>query len=240
MFDYGTPNRVTLDPNIHLLVRFTQSSVLSHRGPELYGWSTYGGNLTPEEVDLGPAYLLKVVEIQTTGEDKAPQMQLPTTEELGLSLREAARAGAIMDGQEQLLYFLKKRGFPFPQMVERKVTFDHAEQSVAVLFRIEPGPTARFGPTETRGLKSVDDSLLLNKIPWQEGDLYNADLLAEIQRRLTRTGLFAMVRVTQGKTLDEDGLLPITTRVTERQHRSVGAGISYKTDEGPGVKIHKR
>jgi translocation and assembly module TamA len=46
-----------------------------------------------------------------------------------------------------------------------------------------------------------------------------------------------MVRVTHAKTLDEGGLLSVTIAVTERRHRSIVAGISYKTDEGPGAKV---
>jgi len=189
------------------------------------------------EVEVGSAYLLKAVEIETAGEEEAFQAKLPTAQELGLSLGEAGRARAILNGQERLLHFLKTEGFPFPQMVERKVTVNHGEHSVAVVFRIEPGPAARFGPTEIRGLKSLDEHLLRNKILWQEGDRYNAELVAEVQKSLNRTGLFAMVRVVPEETLEAVGRLPITITVAERRHRSVGAGISYKTDEELGVKM---
>jgi uncharacterized hydrophobic protein (TIGR00271 family) len=37
------------DPTIHLMVRFTQSTLLSHRGEVLFGWSTAGGELTSEK-----------------------------------------------------------------------------------------------------------------------------------------------------------------------------------------------
>ena len=37
------------DHKIQLVVRFTQSSLLTHRGPVLYGWSTAGGEVTPEK-----------------------------------------------------------------------------------------------------------------------------------------------------------------------------------------------
>lgn|GEM_PF-3837595 len=45
------------------------------------------------------------------------------------------------------------------------------------------------------------------------------------------------MRVEPGETLVEGDLLPITVAVNERKHRSVSAGVSYKTDEGLGVKI---
>ena len=37
------------DPKIQLVVRFRQSSLVTHRGPVLYGWSTAGGEVTPEK-----------------------------------------------------------------------------------------------------------------------------------------------------------------------------------------------
>jgi hypothetical protein len=37
------------DRKIQLVVRFTQSSLLTHDGPILYGWSTAGGQVTPEK-----------------------------------------------------------------------------------------------------------------------------------------------------------------------------------------------
>ncbi|MDY6838426.1 MAG: autotransporter assembly complex family protein [Thermodesulfobacteriota bacterium] len=188
------------------------------------------------QVDLGPVYLLKSVDIETAG--AAPSgLRLPEPEQIGLQKGEPARARIILDGEEKLLGLMKSRGFPFSTIDERKVLVDHADRSVAVHFRIEPGPAARFGTLKITGLQSVDEDLVRGKIPWKQGDAYNADFLVEVQRGLTKTGLFAMVRVTPDQHLDERGLLPITIGVTERKHRSVGAGVSYKTDEGPGAKI---
>jgi translocation and assembly module TamA len=182
-------------------------------------------------VDLGPAYLLKSVDIMTTREAIMP---VPT---LGLQLGEPTRAQAIIDAQAELLGVFKKRGFPFPKIVGREVVVDHSAQSVAVTYRLDPGPSARFGLTTITGLKSVHEELIRGKIPWQTDDRYDADLLQEIKKRLNATGLFAMVRVAHAKTLDEEGRLAVTISVLERRHRSIGAGIGYKTDEGPGAKV---
>jgi translocation and assembly module TamA len=189
------------------------------------------------QADPGPAYLLKSVDVQTSGNETVPGLRLPDAKALGLRLGERARARAILDAQEELFFMLKRQGFPFPRIVDRRVVVDHAAGSVEVTFRLEPGPSARFGHTKITGLESVDEGLLRSKIPWQEGDRYNADLLQQVQGRLTATGLFSTVRLTHGKTIDEGGLLDITIAVTERRHRSVEAGVSYKTDEGPGAKI---
>jgi translocation and assembly module TamA len=72
-------------------------------------------------------------------------------------------------------------------------------------------------------------------LPWNEGQLFSADLIDAGQKKLTSLGLFSLVRVFPAQELDEHGRVPVNVVVTERKHRSVGAGISYKTDEGPGV-----
>jgi translocation and assembly module TamA len=189
------------------------------------------------EVSEGPLYSLKPVEIDLVEEETAFDLKLPAAKELGLVAGEPGRAQTVLEGQERLLKHLQRQGFPFPKMAERKVTVDHEERSVAVLFRIEPGPAARFGRTEIEGLESVEESLLQEKIPWQEGDCYDAELLRELHERLNSAGIFAMVRVTRGDALEDEGRLPITITVVERKHRSVGVGISYKTDEELGAKV---
>jgi translocation and assembly module TamA len=120
---------------------------------------------------------------------------------------------------------------------ERQIVVDHGTKLVAVRFLIDPGSQVRFGATRFEGLESVKENFLRRKIPWQEGDRFNADLLADLQKRLMDLGLFATIRVVEAPSLDEKGRLPITVRVKERKHRSIRAGASYKTDEGFGGKI---
>jgi translocation and assembly module TamA len=209
----------------------------------------YGARVTPYmnaeakpisvvfEVDMGSPYLLKKVEIETARQEEALAAKLPSVQELGFTLGEPGRSRVVLDGEERLLQILKGQGFPFPEIAGRKVTVDHRDHSVAVVFRLEPGPAARFGPTEIRGLESVDKCFVRNKIPWQEGDTFNAELVERAKKGLIRSGLFAMARVDWGERLDVNRQLPITVTVVERPHRSVGAGISYKTDEKLGVKM---
>jgi translocation and assembly module TamA len=188
-------------------------------------------------VDTGPPYLLKSVDLNYTDRKTAPGIKLPEIQEIGLYLHKPIKARTVIDAQEKLLLRLKAQGFPFARVVERKVIVDHGDQRIAIVFPIDPGPQAQFGHTTITGLTSVDEKLVREKIPWREGDLYSADLLAEVRKRLTDTGLFATVRVAPEQTLDDKGGLPVTIVTRERKHRSIRGGISYKTDEGPGATI---
>ena len=188
-------------------------------------------------VALGSAYLLESVEIHTIGQDTKPGVKLPEPKELGLGLRKPAKALAILDGQEALIRLLRKQGFPFPQITERKVMVDHRDHTVVVIFDLDPGPLARFGPTKITGLKSVDEVFVRNMVPWQEEDRFNAGMLNQVEKRLIDTGLFISVRASTSETLEADGLLPVTIEVNERKHRTISAGVSYGTDEKLGATI---
>jgi len=189
-------------------------------------------------VDTGPPYILKTVDFQFgVGGDEVPEPGMPDAKQIGLGVGKPFKARAVVDAQKEILRGLKGKGFPFPKVEEPRVIVDHAIQSVSVTYQIDPGPQAKFGPTELTGIGSVDEAYVRRKIPWKEDDLFDADLFEELRRRITGSGLFATVRISTAERLDERGRLPVTVALTERKHRSVGAGVSYKTDEGPGVKL---
>ncbi len=188
-------------------------------------------------IELGEAYLLKSVDIHISSEGNPIEKGSPEPSQIGLILGEPAKSKHILDAEKRISQWFGKHGFPFPNIAKPKVTVDHAEQTVSVEFQVERGPYARFGPTEIRGLESVDEAYLRGKIPWKEGDPFNVDLFQEARRSLSSTGLFAFVQLNTGETIDPEGRLSIIIRVKERKHRTIKGGISYKTDEGPGARI---
>lgn len=209
----------------------------------------YGGRVTGDinaktdpvqvtfQVDPGPAYPLKSVDIQITQEAAATKEKPPDLAKLGLTLGQAARGRTILNGEAALLRHFKKRGFALTQLTDRRVEVNHREKSLAVTYRIDLGQRARFGNTEITGLKSIDEAFLRSMIPWKKGDQFNIQLLEDAQTRLITTGLFSTVQVSQGETLQEEGFLPVNITVTDRKHRSISAGVSYMTDEGAGANI---
>jgi translocation and assembly module TamA len=188
-------------------------------------------------IELGQAYLLKSVDIHISSGGDSIEKRPPEPSQIGLVLGEPAQSKYILDAEKQISRWFGKHGFPFPNIAKPKVIVDHAEQTVSVEFQVEPGPCARFGPTEIRGLESVDEAYLRGKIPWKEGDPFNLDLFEETRRNLRSTGLFAFVQLNTGETIDPEGRLSILIRVKERKHRTIKGGISYKTDEGPGARL---
>jgi len=188
-------------------------------------------------IDLGPPYLLGSVDIGIPESMASMAPKLPAAHEIGLTLDEPATSASILNAEQALVVWFKNRGFPLVRITERQVVVDHDVKRVRVTFQTDPGPPARFGTTEIVGLESLDEAFVRNKIPWTRGDQFNSRLLTDLQGRLNRTGLFASVQVAAAKAVDQGGFLPVTVTVKERKHRTIRAGVSYRTDEGAGGKL---
>jgi translocation and assembly module TamA len=189
------------------------------------------------EVDPGPAYLLNSFDLNLGGPSELKTGDLPTPDRLGLGVGAPFKAEAFLSAEKKLLENLEMRGFPFAKISERKVIVDHEARAVTAALLIEPGSAAQFGRVEVTGLESTSETIVRRKIPWKEGDRYNADLLALLHKDLVEIGLFSAVAVSHGESLDEKGMLPVHVAVKERKYKSVGAGVSYRSDEKLGVKF---
>jgi len=181
------------------------------------------------KVDTGVPFTLKSVDVQivTRMETTVPDMKL--------ALGTPFNAATLVQSQNQLVREFTKKGFPFAKVADRKIIVDHEDHSVAVTLFVNPGPPVQFASTRISGLVSVEEEVVRNTLPWKEGEVFNADLLDAGQKKLTSLGLFSLIRVLPAQELDENGRVPVNVILTERKHRSVGAGISYNTDEGPGI-----
>jgi len=189
-------------------------------------------------IETGPAYILKSVRTDLERDDGASeQIRLPGAQEMGVRLDRPVRSKQIIEAEAIILTWLRRQGYPFARGTSRKVVVDHAKGTVSVHFSIGTGHRAFFGDTAIEGLVSVNQDFLEKKIPWQRGSLFSEDLLEEARTRLIATGLFATVQVKKGDKVDEKGYLPIRIEVHERKHRTVKAGVSFKTDEGPGGNV---
>lgn len=169
-------------------------------------------------------------------DDIKDAIKMPDLSQIGIVLKQPYRSKDILDGEHRLLLLLKKLGFPYAVVEKREIVADHDTEKVKVHFLINQGRRAKFGKTSFSGLTDVDPAFLIKLIPWKEGDLYDPELLKTYYSELMNLGLFSIVRIIETKGDSEESLL-VQVEVTERKHSTVSAGISYHTDEGPGLKF---
>jgi translocation and assembly module TamA len=186
-------------------------------------------------VDLGPVYRLGSVSIEA--EPPEPGLTVPSPQEIGLRPGAPAAARTILDGEAALLNRVRAQGFILAAAGTRRAVVDHDTDTMDVTLRVQPGPLSRFGPVTIDGLRTVEQDFVANRLDWQEGELITPFRLEQARTSLRETGLFTNVQIDVADALNAEGVLPVTVEVTERKHRSIGLGVRYRTDEGPGGTI---
>ncbi len=188
-------------------------------------------------IQRGPRFRFGELSVRLADGAEPPAFALPEPGALGLEEGERAYTRTVLEAERRLLTRFQMRGHPFAEVADRQVIADHATNRLDVHFRVDPGPSAVFGPVEFEGLEDVREDFARIQIPWQEGDPFNAARLREAREKLTGTNLFSMARVEPGADLDPEGRLPVSVYLSERQHRTIRAGVSYRTDEGLGGRL---
>ncbi|MFW5791632.1 MAG: autotransporter assembly complex protein TamA, partial [Desulfohalobiaceae bacterium] len=184
-------------------------------------------------VDTGPRFVFDSVEILAAGNGVLPGLPDDLLQEHGLSRGAPYASRAVVESEQGLIEHLSESGYPFPRIEKRRVVADHAEESVSVTLSVDPGPWARFGPIRFTGLETIDREYVRSRIPWDQGDTFDASLVDQARTRLIQTGLFSSVSIRKGSVREQE--LPVEVRLVERSQRTIRGGLGYNTDEGPYV-----
>ncbi|MCW7547238.1 autotransporter assembly complex protein TamA [Photorhabdus sp. APURE] len=105
-------------------------------------------------------------------------------------------------------------------------------------FVFNSGERYHFGQIHYRG-SQIREDYLNHLVPFEKGDFYASDQLAELNRRLAETGWFNSAVVTpdfNAARKNGDGILPLEAVLTPRSKNYVELGGGYGSDVGPRVK----
>ena len=185
-------------------------------------------------VDRGPAFHLTDYQITYTTEVAASAPR--NAEDVGLSIGRRARAAELRAAEDQISQWLQQSGYPFGRVADARYLADMDDAEIRAEIRVVPGEATRFGPLSIAGLETVREDYLRRIIDWHEGTPYDQRETEDVRQRLSKTGLFNSV-VTNIPEASQDGELPVEVQVSERPHRTIGAGLSYATDDGPGLEL---
>ena len=183
------------------------------------------------DVERGPPYRLAAYDIRYAGDpERDGLVRDPAL--LGVELDRRGRAPAIVAGETTLIRLLTENGYPYPEVVDRRVLIDRDAKTLAVTVDVDSGPQAVFGVLDVEGLEGVDEGYVRLVRPWIRGQLYDRRLLDRFRRDLIETNLFTSIAIEPSGPPDPAGSVPIRLRLTERDHRTFGGGLSWGTDEG--------
>ncbi|MEM9494816.1 MAG: BamA/TamA family outer membrane protein [Pseudomonadota bacterium] len=194
-----------------------------------------GGERRKVIFDLTPGEKFTVIAYDIVYEDDA--FERPTTlTAAGLAADGDAAGAAIRDIQLAFLAHLWESGFPAAEIVERHVAADFDAATARAILTFKSGPKALFGDAVLSGDLRTKPAYLRKLTTWQKGEEFDRSKILTYRDRLAATGLFSSVNVAPGAP-QENGEAPVLVTLEERKRRTIGAGLSYSTAQGPGARI---
>jgi translocation and assembly module TamA len=188
-------------------------------------------------VTVAPGPLYHVASVAVLGPDGKALHLPPNAAALPLKPGDVARTAPVVAAENALLTAFGNSGHPFAKAEKRAVVIDHAAHTMAVTYRIAPGPKTRFGAVTISDLKDLNAAYVERRLRWQRGQTYDAALVEDTRRALIETGLFGTVRITPERDPADPAIALIKVEATERPHRTIGAGVGYNTSQGAAAKV---
>ncbi|MBS0655546.1 MAG: BamA/TamA family outer membrane protein, partial [Verrucomicrobia bacterium] len=184
------------------------------------------------QIDLGKKYTLASFQVESY--ETAPKV-IPL-KDLHLEVGMPIGNQQLSEAERILIWTLKRKGYAHCHITRKELIADAANHTLDATFFVEPGPLIRFGNIQLFGNSTVSAEAILKRILWKEGDHYDPKKIAETRESLEKTGLFSSLVISEEPDLLSENSLPITIDVQESKHKSIGAGVSYATSFGPGVR----
>ncbi|WP_282008446.1 autotransporter assembly complex protein TamA [Brevundimonas aveniformis] len=156
---------------------------------------------------------------------------------LNLAPGQPGRAVDVLAAEGRVVARLSELGYPDASAGQRRVIVDHAASSLQPTFRILAGDAVRLNgvllQTEGRTNRAWVESLA----PWEPGDRYTPEAVAELERRLLETTVYDSVSIALAspEATTPDGLRPVVVTLSDQPRRVLEAGAGYSTAEGVGV-----
>ncbi len=181
----------------------------------------------------GPRFTLGPVALETEGLTPAQRRAIQPA--FALSVGAPARAEDVQAAEARGLAALRALGFPDAAIAPHQAVLDYALDTVNVTFRYDLGPYAALGPPRSTGVARVRQSFLDRLAPYDEGEAYTPEIIAEYTGRLRDTGAFTSVDITLGEPIAGDSRRTVQVILDDKPARTLSAGVSYATDDGPGA-----
>lgn len=181
----------------------------------------------------GRAFLLAEHRIAVAGDEDAREIAGKDAGLFGSPVGEAAAAAPILEAETAVVQALQNEGFPYAARLNRDAVADLEKAEISVQSFFKSGPQFVFGEVTFEGIPDIDAAYLQTYQPWRKGETVDVRQLTEYQRDLIATGLFNAGSVTLPEQVPEGEAAPVAVVLEQRPFRTVAAGVSYSTSEGP-------
>lgn len=195
------------------------------------------------QVEPGVPARISRVEITLRGavmDDADAQIQRAAVEQgWGLPVGERFSQSAWDAAKSQALRTLTEKRFPRAQLVNSLADVIPEANEIQLYVELDSGPTIRFGPVSIEGAQRYEADWarrLVELAGVRTGQVFDASVLQDAQRRLTESGYYPSAFVllaTEGAPQE----YPVIARVREVPLQKAVLGLGFNTDRGPRLTL---
>jgi translocation and assembly module TamA len=158
---------------------------------------------------------------------------------IDLDAGDPGRAVDVIAGEGRIVAALTRGGYADSVAEPRRVVVDHAAFTVAPEYRINSGRLVLLDGIRLQTRGRTNPAWVAGLAPWEEGDRYDPELVAELERRMLDTGVYDGVGVALSPVAQTtaEGHRPVIVTLQDRPRRILEAGATWSTAEGTGVDL---
>jgi translocation and assembly module TamA len=188
-------------------------------------------------IDPGPQFHIKDPTITWEGTVPPRGVQGAGFSAIQLDDGQPARAGDVLAAEGRVIASTQKLGYADAILETRVVTVDHADKSVHPEYKLQAGDLVRLDGVDVRTDGRTNPAWVRRLGPWKEGDVYDPDDVAELERRLLDAGVYDSVTVSLAPKdhANDKGNRPVVVSLAEKSGRLLELGAGYSTTEGAGI-----
>lgn len=189
------------------------------------------------EVTPGRRFVLTPAEVNWLNTPPDAETASAALEDAELEAGAPGRAVEVIAAEGRIVAGLSRRGYADAAAQPRRVVVDHATFTVNPTYNIDSGLLVRLDGVRLETDGPTNPAWVAGLAPWDEGDPYDPEDVAELERRLLETNVYdgVAVALTPRDQTTPEGLRPIVVTLTDRPRRILEAGFYASTAEGVGL-----
>lgn len=147
--------------------------------------------------------------------------------------------GTYTDFKSSVERTAMRYGYFDGEFIESELQVNAVTNEGGWLVVYDPKERYRYGSVTFKG-SQIREKVLENLVPFEKGEAYSSDGIAELNRRLSAIGWFNSIVVTPDISKSRksgEKELPVEARVSPKTKNALEVGLGYSTDVGPRGKL---
>jgi translocation and assembly module TamA len=181
----------------------------------------------------GQRYSISNINIEYTDKSNS-KIKLDALMDIGIREGDFLDVKKILLAEKIITNYIEKNHCLLSLNVQHKAKIIDNRNAVEIIFDIKSGDEAKIKEIKFEGLKNIKADYARKLLSLRNHECFKREYIIKARAALQETGLFSSTIPSIPKVADENGEVPITFNVSERNSKTIKTGISYGTDLGIG------